>query len=316
MELSVVLVNHNGASCLPRTLSALASNTESRSVECIVVDSGSRDDSWRNVSRHWDRARALRFEENIGFCSGCNRGAEEAEGSLLAFVNYDAKVEAGWDMPLRRQLENPSVSIATGLLLTADGGMIEAAGVEIAPTTGTYGRLEREPRSSAPHAPVDVPAASAALMMVRRSEFVALGGFYEPFFMYVEEADYSLRVPGRIVLDPASAVRHEHGHAAGPPRSPLRLYRGSRNRLLNAARHLPPAALAESMFASAAFDLLTLAQNWNRDSAAAIGRGWLDGLKGMPRERRARSAADRKEAVRRVGSLREAVAQQRRLGRV
>ena len=39
-------------------------------------------------------------------------------------------------------------------------------------------------------------------MMVRREEFLALGGFYEPLFMYGEEADYCLRVPGRVVLAP------------------------------------------------------------------------------------------------------------------
>jgi len=316
LELSVVLVNYNGASCLPGTLSALASNTESRRVECIVVDSGSNDESWHDVSRHWDRARPLRFEQNIGFCRGCNRGAEAARGSLLAFVNYDLQVESAWDAPLRALLEDPSVSIATGLLLDADGATIEAAGVEIAPTTGTYGLLEREPRSRAPAEPVDVSAASGALMMVRRSEFLALGGFYEPFFMYVEEADYSLRVPGRIVLDAASAARHEHGHAAGPPRSRLRLYYGSRNRLLNAARHLPPGALAQSVLASAGFDLLTLAQNPSREAVAAVGRGWLEGLAGMRRERRARPAAERTAAARRVGSFRQAVAQQRRLGRI
>ena len=41
-------------------------------------------------------------------------------------------------------------------------------------------------------------------MMVRRDDFLALGGFYEGFFMYGEEADYCLRVPGRIVLHPAA----------------------------------------------------------------------------------------------------------------
>ena len=45
MELSVVLVNHNGAACLPRTLEALARNTATEDVECIVVDSGSVDGS-------------------------------------------------------------------------------------------------------------------------------------------------------------------------------------------------------------------------------------------------------------------------------
>src|SRR5215207_7236534 len=173
LELSVVLVNHNGAGCLPATLAALATGTATRSVECLVVDSGSSDGSWEEVPRLWDRARALRFEENIGFCAGCNRGAEAARARLVAFVNFDGRVEPGWDMPLRELLDDPGVSVATGLLLRPGGAEIEAAGLEIAPNMATYGRHEREPRGGAPSRPVEVAAASGALMMVRREEFLS-----------------------------------------------------------------------------------------------------------------------------------------------
>ncbi len=196
MELSVVLVNHNGAACLTQTLEALARNTATTEVECIVVDSGSGDGSWRDVERAWPRARALPFEENVGFCVGCNRGAEAASGRLLAFVNFDGEVEPGWDLPLMELLDDETVSIATGLLLSSDGEVIQAAGLAIAPNTAVVGRLDMLPRADAPDAPIDVPAATGALMMVRRQEFLDLGGFYEPFFMYGEEADYCLRVPG------------------------------------------------------------------------------------------------------------------------
>src|SRR5919108_4009791 len=166
-ELSVVLVNHNGAGCLPAALAALAAGTAEPRVECLVVDSGSADGSWQGVERHWAAARALRFEENIGFCAGCNQGARAARGRLLAFVNFDGRVEPGWDQPLRALLdENPAVSVATGLLLRKDGRTIEAAGLEIAPNMATYGRLEGAPRRSAPAAPLPVRAASGALMMV------------------------------------------------------------------------------------------------------------------------------------------------------
>jgi N-acetylglucosaminyl-diphospho-decaprenol L-rhamnosyltransferase len=313
-ELSVVLVNHNGADCLPATLDALARNTACESVEALVVDSGSVDDSWREVEGHWPPARALRFEENIGFCAGCNRGAEAAAGRLVAFVKFDGRVEPGWDAPLRELLGDPQVSVATGLLLRPDGTEIEAAGLEIAPNMATYGRLEGESRDDAAE-PTQVSAASGALMMVRRDEFLALGGFYEPLFMYGEEADYCLRAPGRVMLDPRSALRHDTGHAAGPPRSVPRLYWPARNRLVNAARHLPSAALARSVATSAAFDLLTLAQVRRRDALGAVVRGWRDGLGAMARERRARSDGDRRASAARLVSLREAIAQQRRLGR-
>jgi N-acetylglucosaminyl-diphospho-decaprenol L-rhamnosyltransferase len=315
-ELSVVLVNYNGAECLGPTLAALARNTTAAAVEGIVVDSGSTDGSWRDVEAGWDRARVIRFEENIGFCAGCNRGAEAARGRFLAFVNFDAEVEPGWDAPLRALLENTQISVATGLVLRPDGETLEAVGLDIAPNMGAYGRCEGKPRETVSDEPVDVPVAPGALMMVRRAEFLELGGFYEPLFMYFEEVDYCLRVPGRIILHPASAVRHALGHASGPVRSPIRLYRGSRNRLLTAARHLPPLALAKSVLLSAAFDALTLLQLRSRHAAREVLQGWRDGLRLMRRARMTRTPRERRLASKRLVPLREAVAQQRRLGRL
>lgn len=316
LELSVVLVNYNGAACLPATLAALAAGTATESVECLVVDSGSTDGSWEEVSGLWDRARPLRFEQNIGFCAGCNRGAEAAAGRLLAFVNFDGVVEAGWDTPLREVLTDSTVSVATGLLLREEGETVEAAGLAIAFNMATYGLSEGSPRASVAADPADVAAGSGALMMVRREEFLALGGFYEPLFMYGEEADYCLRVPGRIVIHPGSAIRHEYGHASGPHRSSLRLYWGSRNRLVNAARHLPGWALARAVLLSAAFDLVTLAQLRRTDALRAIVSGWRDGLRRIPTERNARGAAERRAAVRRLAPLGDAIREQRRLGRL
>jgi N-acetylglucosaminyl-diphospho-decaprenol L-rhamnosyltransferase len=316
MELSIVLVNHDGADCMPATLAALAHGTTVEEVECLVVDSGSSDGSWKGVEQVWEKARVLRFEENIGFCAGCNRGAEAVNGRLLAFVNFDAAVEPGWDEPLRRLLDDPGISVATGLLLSEDGSTLEAAGLEIAPNMATYGRLQGRPRADVPPAPVDVTAASGALMMVRRNDFLALGGFYELIFMYGEEADYCLRVPGRVVLHPASAVRHKQGHASGPHRSQVRLYWPSRNRLLVAARHLPLPALAKSVAASAAFDLVTISQTRTGAATRAIIRGWRDGLRGMATERRAVGARERAMAASRLVSFTEALREQRRLGRL
>jgi N-acetylglucosaminyl-diphospho-decaprenol L-rhamnosyltransferase len=310
-----VLVNHNGADCLPETLAALSRGTTTEEVECLVVDSGSNDGSWVGVEQAWEKARSLRFEENIGFCAGCNRGAEAASGGLLAFVNFDAAVEPGWDAPLRQLLDDAGISVATGLLLSEDGSTLEAAGLEIAPNMATYGRLQGLPREAAPACPVNVTAASGALMMLRRDDFLALGGFYEPIFMYGEEADYCLRVPGRVVLHPESGVRHRHGHASGPHRSQVRLYWPSRNRLINSARHLPAGSLVRSVLASAGFDLLTVAQLRTRAAAGAIARGWRDGLREMRTERTARPAAERRRAARKRVSLRQAIAEQRRLGR-
>jgi GT2 family glycosyltransferase len=315
VELSVVIVNHNGTDCLASALRALARHSDTDRIECLVVDSGSSDGSWQGVEAHWDAARAIRFDENIGFCAGCNRGAEAADGRLIAFVNFDAEVEPGWDRPLRELLEDPGVSVATGLLLRADGQELEAAGLAIAPNFATYGRLEGTPRLAAPTSRVAVSAASGALMMVRRHEYLALGGFWETLFMYGEEADYCLRARGQVVLDPRSAIRHRHGHAAGPLRSDIRLYWPSRNRLLNAARHLPWPELLLSVLASAIFDLLTLARVRRRSAVRSVVRGWQHGLARMVAQRTTRTPAQRREAARRTVPLRMAIGQHLRLRR-
>jgi|GEM_PF-2795156 len=316
IDLSIVLVNYNGDACLPSALRALRDNTAAKSVDCIVVDSGSTDESWEGVERYWNKARVIRYEQNIGFCSGCNRGAESARGELIAFVNFDSTVEDHWDAPLVRTLDDAGISIAGGMLVREDGVTVEAAGLAIAPNTATFGLSENASRESIGSETFEVVAASGALMMVRREEFLRLGGFFEPIWMYGEEADLCLRVAGRVVIDPRSATRHAVGHAAGPPRSPLRLYWPSRNRLINSARHLTTWRIIVAVVSSAAFDLLTLAQVRSWEAARSIARGWRDGLLAMPAERGARTRAERKLASSKLASLREAVAQQRRLGRL
>jgi len=308
-ELSVVLVNYNGADCLPATVAALHAGTRS-DYEIIVVDSASTDGSWEGL----EGVRVLRFEENVGFCAGCNRGAEAAAGEFVAFVNFDASVEDGWDAPLVALLRaDPSVAVATGLLVTPDGETLEAVGLEIAPNTATYGRMEGLPRSAAPSGPVDVVAASGALTVVRRAEFA---GFDELIWMYGEEADYALRLEGRVVLHPESAIRHENGHASGPRQSQTRLYWPARNRLILAARHLPVVPLVVSVLSSLAFDLVGLAQVRSRSALSALARGWRDGLRLMPRVRRERTAAQRAAAASRLATLRTAISEQRRLERL
>ena len=74
--------------------------------------------------------------------------------------------------------------------------------------------------------------------------------------------------------------------------------------------------MARAVATSAAFDLLTLAQVRRLDAARAVARGWSEGLGAIRRERGARHPDERRRAAKRLVTLREAVAQQRRLGRV
>ena len=258
---------------------------------------------------------------NVGFCAGNNIGAACARGRLLAFAQYDGEVEPNWDEPLRAALERPGVAAAGGVVLKASrGGLIDSAGMAIAPNFAGWSLCENE---TIPQAGLvvgedrEVVGVSPALLMIRRSDHDRAGGFWEELWMYGDEADYAVRVRrlGRVLVCPGSRMRHLVGAAAGPHQSGLRLYRSSRNRLLGAARHLPAVALARAVVLGAAFDLLQALQQRRREASGAIVRGWIDGLRGMRRARRLGTPAERAQAARLLSPLREALAQQRSLGR-
>ena len=138
-------------------------------------------------------------------------------------------------------------------------------------------------------------------MMVRRDEFLALGGFYEPLFMYGEEADYCLRAPGRVVLHPAA----RSATSTDMPPGRRGRCRGCTTRRATASsmrrgtcpplrwrarsRPRPPSTCSRSRSCAAV-------------TSARAPRGWVEGLRAMRHERAARAGAgERRAAARQAG---------------
>jgi N-acetylglucosaminyl-diphospho-decaprenol L-rhamnosyltransferase len=321
LSLSVIVVNHNGGELLAGAVAALQRHTVAARSEIVIVDSASSDGSAENLPRGPLAVRVIRCQENVGFCQGNNLGARDAQGALLCFTQPDGQVQEGWDVPLRAALEDQAIAAAGGLVLKmGEGERIDSAGLAIAPNMAAWSVSENLTSAQAGLQGGrcrDVAGVSPAFLMTRRSSHEAIGGFWEALWMYGDEADYALRLArvGRIVLCPESRMLHMVGGSAGAHQSPLRLYQSSRNRLLNIARHLPGRRVPGAVLLAAAFDGLALAQQRNRPAVLAVGRGWLAGLRGWGAARRLSSDAERAANLRHLATLREAISQQRALGR-
>lgn len=191
--------------------------------EIVVVDDASSEATAAALEARSD-IRLLRNRENLGFVRSCNRGAEEARGDLLCFLNSDTEVRPGWLEALVHTFEErPEAGLVGGRLLFPDGSLQEAGGILWADGSAwNYGR-GRDAAEPAVGYLREVDYCSGACLAVPTALFRALGGFDEHFApAYGEDSDLAFRVRavGRSVLyQPLAEVLHHEGASSGTDES-------------------------------------------------------------------------------------------------
>jgi N-acetylglucosaminyl-diphospho-decaprenol L-rhamnosyltransferase len=216
--LAVVVVTHESASHVGETLRAVSDQLREGD-ELVVVDNASADGTAEAARAAAPQASVLEQRENLGFAGGCNAGASASSAPLLLFLNPDALPAGGCLEELRRIAGDRPTWGAWQALVTMEGGAtINTAGnVTHFLGVGWAGSCG-EPVGSAPSAPVEVGFASGAALVVRRNEWVRLGGFDERYFMYCEDLDLGLRLwlgGSAVGVAPAARVEHDYEFAKG-----------------------------------------------------------------------------------------------------
>src|SRR5437868_12019579 len=94
---SIVIPTHNNVSLLLECLESVRGLDYPREkLEIIVVDNGSVDRTHDVITTRYPHVRLIRLEGNTGFAPACDRGAQEATGQYVAFLNNDAVVSPDW----------------------------------------------------------------------------------------------------------------------------------------------------------------------------------------------------------------------------
>jgi GT2 family glycosyltransferase len=237
---SVVIVAADSGPALVECVAGVLAG--SAPVEVIVVDNASRDGSIDAIaSRHSGdaRVRIVRNAHNLGFGSGCNRGAAVAAGDALLFLNPDCEIAADVVLRLRAQLNSDIGVLGVGIV--NPDGTPEPASRRRDPTlrrslmtlTGLARFESRSPLFAGVtlpppgHGLEPVDAVSGALMLVPRAVFDQIGGFDEGYFLHAEDFDLCRRVRDsgfRVACDNSITVKHGKGGS-------------SRHRPLFVARH-------------------------------------------------------------------------------
>jgi GT2 family glycosyltransferase len=233
-SVSIIIVNYNGKPFLKECLESIG-NSEAGEEEVIIVDNASADGSVAYIRDRFPSVKIMELEKNYGFAEANNRGAKCAKGEFLVFLNNDTVVTPGWLKALLKVISSDHSIGAVGskLLMYQVPHRVNSAGANIVFNGRGYdiGFMDSDAEKYNVSGPRG--AVCAASMMVRKTEFLSLGGFDSMYFMYFEDVDLCWRywLSGFKVMYVAdSVVYHHFGGAAGNTRhTPIRVFYGARN---------------------------------------------------------------------------------------
>jgi len=238
---SAIILNRDGADCLQALLASWYRYNSVPS-ELIIIDHASRDHSHQVVQDWSDRLdlRWVGLTVNDSFSASSNRGARLAKAPHLLFLNNDI-VWVQDVLPAMLQTLQQKTQVAVGLKLLRHDGQsdspislarapVQHLGVRLTLSEHVYWPYECSPDNASAgdelFAPQQVPAVTAAVMLMRAKDFWRLGGFDERYFYGYEDVELCLRAVQsphsrrQITCRNDLVALHRHGHSRLSGRQP------------------------------------------------------------------------------------------------
>jgi len=249
-KISIVILNWNGAGLLPQFLPSVIEFSKGNSIEIVVADNGSTDDSLALISRMFPEVTVLDLKQNYGFALGYNEALQQIEADYFVILNSDVEVTAGWlESPIQLMEADRNIAAVQPKILSyhqkthfeyagAAGGFIDRFGYpfcrgrifdEVEADNGQYDTI------------IDVFWATGACIFIRADLFLEAGGFDAAFWAHMEEIDLCWRLKNRgyrIVYTPESKVYHVGGGTLSYD-NPRKLFLNFRNNLWLLYKNLP-----------------------------------------------------------------------------
>lgn len=253
-DVSVIMVSYNTCRMTLNAIEAVYQSVldPGFSVEVVMVDNASHDDTVREVSRTFPEVKIVESDTNLGFGVGNNRGAEQASGRALFMLNTDTEIRAGAIEKLYDWLMAEKTRAVVGAWLEYPDGRRQQAILRFPSVWRifcVFFWLDRIPGrmfsgmfdlGADPSREQEIEVAHGAAMMIRSEVFEEVKGFDPDFFMYFEECDLCRRITDRGYrigyLPDAKVVHFEGGSSRSRPWWFFRALRESR--MIYARKHM------------------------------------------------------------------------------
>lgn len=276
-KVAIVILNWNGAKMLHRYLPTVMHYSKGDAT-VYVADNASTDDSVSLLRAEFPECRIIALEKNWGFAEGYNKALAEVEAEYYILLNSDVEVTHHWLTPLVEFMDtHPEVAACQPKLLAeydkdmfeyagASGGFMDRYGYPFC-RGRIFDTVEKD--NGQYDYRQEIFWATGAALMIRATDYWAVGGLDGRFFAHNEEIDmcWRLHIMGRkIYCIPESYVYHVGGGTL-PKDNPMKTFLNFRNNLTMLYKCLPDSELRSVMAMRwildyvAAFEMLLLKRN-------------------------------------------------------
>jgi N-acetylglucosaminyl-diphospho-decaprenol L-rhamnosyltransferase len=214
------VINFERADLTAGLVAALVAHRATADVQVIAVDNGSNPAELARLRETLHpAAELLVLPTNRGYAAACNaasRAALAADADYVWLLNNDLDIEAGVLDALVSVLETSDWAAAAPVTVDALAGeTVLGAGADLSVGRGRLRhRWIGRPRTDLPSSPFEVTAIEGACPLVRLTSLRSIGTWDEGFFMYWEDAEWSVRARRSgyaIGVVPTVAMRHQGG---------------------------------------------------------------------------------------------------------
>jgi len=226
VKLSIITVNYRSWGHLEAALNALSDGGDREfpgDWEMIVVDNESIPQDLDEFSARFPWVTFIANPDNSGFGHGCNIGAARSAGERLLFMNPDVIAKTRDIGRLMDIQDEHSIAIIAPKQLSASGKIQKVFDDfpslwNQSKTLKALLRFVRPSRFRDPRKEYNELTwcdwVTGSVLMIRRSDFDAVGGWTEDYWMYVEDADLCRKIHDRgqsVAYAPEVEVIHAHG---------------------------------------------------------------------------------------------------------
>jgi GT2 family glycosyltransferase len=241
---SIIILNWNGKKWLERCLPTVEKILY-KPLEIIVVNNGSTDDSAQFLKDNYPDIKVIEIKKNAGFAGANNIGVKSAKGKYVLLLNNDTEVDPSFLKPLvvKMERDNAIGAVQPELRNMTNKNLIDSIG-SFFTFTGFlyhYGYFQ-EYKKDKYKKELSVYSVKGACFLMRKKEYLGLGGLDEDFVCYVEESDLCHRIllsGKKIISMPQSFIYHfGGGDMSIMTKSELTIFRSFRNRVISYLKNL------------------------------------------------------------------------------